>query len=184
MAKYFIGGGTESQGFDFIDDIVSPDNIEDFLLKKQSEIKKGLDESWHKEYKKVHPDRTTSLSLMQSVKVNINKSPNFISLVVTADPAWKFVDKGVKGRLSSIKAPKSPFKFKKKNLPREVRKQIISDGAFKGIRGDKQAENVGYLVGRTVMAEGIKPIPFVSNYINDKFKKKFNEELSKFIAGG
>lgn len=184
MAKYYVGGGKSKDSFDFIDDKFSPKTIDEFLSKKKLEIDKGLRDSWNKEYKRVHPDRISSLTLMQSLGVNVKRSPNYISLIVTAEDYWKFVDKGVKGRLSTINAPKSPFRFKKKNLPKEVRKTIVKDSRLKGIKGDKQADGVGYLIGRKITAEGIKPIPFATNYFTDKFKEGFINDVRDFMING
>jgi hypothetical protein len=61
--------------------------------------------------KKRHKDTST---LYNGIQYKIEEKKNSTSLTFSfgsAEDYWQFVDKGVKGKTSSAKAPNSPFKF-------------------------------------------------------------------------
>ncbi len=97
----------------------------------------------------------------------------------------QFVDQGVKGAFPNLvkngvqKAPNSPFKFKNKRPP--VR-DLITWAKERGIKlRDKDGRfakggyaTLGFLLSRSIYAQGIKPTLF--------FTKPFEAALKKFIT--
>jgi hypothetical protein len=56
-------------------------------------------------------DRNVSKKLYNSIKGEYKVMPNSIGLYFTMEEYGQYQDQGVKGKKSSAKAPKSPFKF-------------------------------------------------------------------------
>lgn len=62
---------------------------------------------------KPHPKKDTK-SLYNGINYNVRETTKGATLTFSfgsAEEYWEFVDKGVKGKKSSLKAPMSPFKF-------------------------------------------------------------------------
>ena len=184
MAKYIIEGGRSKSSVKTIDENFIPKTAGESLEKLGVLLISGLRQSMIDEYKKVYPNRTSSLSFAQSIDpsdIDIQVSEATATLTFKMDMLGKFIDKGVKGT-QNVNAPNSPFQFKKKNLPKSVREGIVRDGGFKGIKNDKEAKSLAFLIGRSIMKKGIKPIPFFTNYVDNEFREQVNEELSKIFG--
>ena len=86
-------------------------------------------------------------------------------VAIVANDYWKFVDLGVKGAVSSSRAPNSPFQYRDKRPPiRPIQEWI----AFKSIQlegRDKQAANRSFAINiaNKIRREGLRATNFMSN---------------------
>lgn len=126
-----------------------------------------------------------SSKLYNSIKAESNVSPNSFSLDFLMENYGEFVDKGVKGKTSTAKAPNSPFRFgtgsgKKGGLTDGIRKWV----KMKGIQfRDKKSgrylthESTAFLITRGIYNKGIKP----SLFFTKPFEKGFSKLDDKLI---
>lgn len=184
MAKYIIEGGRSKSSVKTIDENFIPKTAGESLEKLGVLLISGLRKSMIDEYKKVYPNRTSSLSFAQTIDtsdIDIRVSEATATLTFKMNTLGMIIDKGVKGT-QNVNAPNSPFQFKKKNLPKSVREGIVKDAGFKGIKSDKEAKSLAFVIGRSIMKKGIKPIPFFTNYVDKEFREQVNEELNKLFG--
>lgn len=115
--------------------------------------------------------------LASSIKFETKVSEGFTELVVYAADYAQFVDQGVKGRKSSARAPKSPFKFRKK-FPAEAMLESMQEWIrTKAIStGDEDLRNVAFAMSMAILRDGIKPSNFIENAL-----KKAQEEINKKV---
>lgn len=183
MAKYIITPGRSKTGYDKVQDIM-PATIEEALLKLGDKLVIDLRQNLIDEYKKVYPGRTTSLNLAQSITpsdVTVTVNESVAMLEFRMEQYGLFLDQGVRGR-TGTRASNSPFKFKKKNLPESIRKGIVANGGFKGIKNDKEAKSLGFLIGRSITKKGLLPVPFFSDYVNNEWKEEVKKEISNILG--
>ena len=103
-----------------------------------------------------------------------------------------FVDQGVKGKESSLKAPLSPFRFGSGNFKgkgNEFKRRI--DGWIKSrrlfLRDEKGRfkkggiETLSFLIRRSIYNKGIAPTYFFSRPFEKEFKR-FPEQIAQAIA--
>ena len=107
-----------------------------------------------------------SNSLAQSITVEpITLTDSSFVVAIKANDYWKFVDLGVKGAVSSSRAPNSPFQYRDKRPPiRPIQEWI----AFKSIQlegRDKQAANRSFAINiaNKIRREGLRATNFMSN---------------------
>ena len=103
-----------------------------------------------------------------------------------------FVDQGVKGKKSALKAPLSPFRFGSGNFrgsgddfKKRIDDWIRSKNLF--LRDDKGRfkkggiKSLSFLIRRSIYNKGISPTYFFSNPFEREFKK-FPKQISDAIA--
>ena len=95
----------------------------------------------------------------------------------------KFVDKGVKGSMSSAKAPRSPYAFKSSSKIANIGaidKWVVRKG-LQGARDDKgrfiPRKSMVFLIARNIKLYGVKP----SNFFTDAFNLAYKDLPQKFI---
>lgn len=126
---------------------------------------------------------TTALS--NSLKYKVTVSKNSFEFTLEALNYAEFVDKGVKGKSSSERAPNSPFKFgsgtgKKGGLTDGVngwvgRKRI----QFKDRKSGRflSYKATAFLIATSIYQKGQKP----SNFLTDAFNKEFKDLPKQII---
>ena len=126
--------------------------------------------------------------LYDSIGYELKVSKNSFQLAFKMADYGKFVDKGVKGKRSSSKAPNSPFKFgsgsgKKGGLTDGIngwvqRKQI----QFKerGTGKFLSYKSTAFLITRSIYNKGIETTNFFSKPFENEFKKLPNEIVKAY----
>jgi len=131
-------------------------------------------------------NKNVSKKLYDSLKAQTKVNPNSIENYIEMEQYGQFLDLGVKGKVSSQRAPNSPFKFGSgKGKP---------GGLTEGIRGWVKArrfqfknretgkflsyEQTAQLITRSIYLKGTKPTIFFSKPFEDGFKK-LPDELVK-----
>jgi hypothetical protein len=122
-------------------------------------------------------NRTDTKKLQNSITYNLRISKNSFQLSFEMEDYGAFVDQGVKGKRSSSRAPRSPFKFgsgtgKKGGLTNSIstwikRKGIKGRGKDGKFISDK---SLTFLISRSIYQHGIKP----SLFFTKPFEKYFN----------
>jgi hypothetical protein len=131
------------------------------------------------------------------VPEDIELSAKQIVVAIMANPYWKYVDQGVRGKTSSLKAPRSPFQYKDKIPP----PQAIADWiANKGIpvvptysrklERMRTKQEQGLVLGRTmafaIRERGVRGTKFMSNALSpemiDVLVNTIAETLGKSIS--
>jgi len=127
-----------------------------------------------------------SIRYEQSVSRN-EKSLNLRFSFQGADYA-KFVDEGVRGAISSTKAPRSPFRFGSGSGPSgglrpAIDKWVVKKGIAPRGAGGRFASRKGmvYAISRSIYQTGIKPSYFFTNAY-DRTLKKHNAKLEKAVG--
>lgn len=97
----------------------------------------------------------------------------------SADDYWQFVDKGVKGKTSSLKAPNSPFKFgsgtgRKGGLTSRI-KSWVKRKRFQ-FRNKKSGqfmsyESTSFLIIRSIYNKGLETTNFFTKPFEQAFKR-------------
>ena len=100
----------------------------------------------------------------------------------------KFVDEGVRGAISSAKAPRSPFRFGSGSGPSgrlrpAIDKWVVKKGIAPRGAGGRFASRKGmvYAISRSIYQTGIRPSYFFTNAY-DRTLKKHNAKLEKAVA--
>ncbi|QDP57755.1 MAG: hypothetical protein Unbinned92contig1004_23 [Prokaryotic dsDNA virus sp.] len=100
----------------------------------------------------------------------------------------KFVDEGVRGAMSSAKAPRSPFRFGSGSGPSgglrpAIDKWVVKKGIAPRGAGGRFASRKGmvYAISRSIYQTGIKPSYFFTNAY-DRTLKKHNAKLEKAVG--
>jgi len=146
--------------------------------------------------------KNSSKELYNSLKSDLNVSPNSFSLSFLMEDYGMFQDKGVKGKTSSSKAPNSPFKFgsgtgKKGGLTEGINKWVRRKRfQFRDRKSGKfmSYDTTAFLITRSIYNKGIKPSLFFTKPFEKAFKnldkdiieayKLDVEELLKFTTNG
>jgi len=147
-------------------------------------VKKALDDFGKYTVKQARTNLTKkkkndTKGLYNSISYDLEVSKNSFSLSFSMDEYGKFIDKGVKGVSSSVKAPNSPYKFgtgtgKKGGLTSGV------DGWVKRKRiqfADKKTgkfmsyKQTAYLIRNSIWNKGIETTNFFTKPFEDAFKR-------------
>lgn len=131
--------------------------------------------------------KNASKDLYNSVKYELDVNRNSFSLAFYMSDYAKFVDRGVKGKKSTAKAPNSPYRFgsgrgKKGGLTDGIEKWIKQ----KGIKGrNKQGQfithkSLSFLIARSIFNKGIKPSLFFTKPFEAAFKRLPDDLVQKF----
>jgi hypothetical protein len=126
-------------------------------------------------------DSVSSGALIGSIRKEITPVNGGFRLSVFMEDYYDFVDKGVKGVKSSVKAPTSPYSFKNLYVPYEMAKSLQAwmqkknFNAFSKTTHNKQfykqrvktfrdvSLDAAYSLGVSLKKKGIKPNGFYSN---------------------
>jgi hypothetical protein len=105
-------------------------------------------------------------------------------VAIVANDYWKFVDLGVKGAVSSSRAPNSPFQYRDKRPPiRPIQEWI----AFKSIPlegRDKQAANRSFAINiaNKIRREGLRATNFMSNAVTEDMVAVLTENIAEVLG--
>ena len=126
-----------------------------------------------------------SNSLAQSIVVEpITLTDTSFVVAIVANDYWKFVDLGVKGAVSSSRAPNSPFQYRDKRPPiRPIQEWI----AFKSIPlegRDKQAANRSFAINiaNKIRREGLRATNFMSNAATKEMVDVLTENIAEVLG--
>ena len=141
-------------------------------------------------------NKNVTKELYDSLKATTKVNPNSISNYIEMEDYGKFLDLGVKGKVSSQRAPNSPFKFGSgKGKP---------GGLTEGIRGWVKARRIQFrsiesgrfmsyeqttkLITRSIYLKGTKPTlffskPFAKGFesLPDELIKAYGLDLESFM---
>lgn len=132
--------------------------------------------------------KKASGALHRSIQYDLEVSKNSFSLSFLMEEYGQYQDKGVKGKRSSSRAPKSPFRFgsgrgKKGGLTKGIDKWV----RLKGIQfRDKKSgrfmsyDSTAFLIRRSIYNKGIKPSLFFTKPFENAFKRLPDEVVEKF----
>jgi len=129
-------------------------------------------------------------ALANSIKGEIFTEDGFTIVGFTMANYGAFVDKGVKGKTSSNKAPNSPFKFgsgsgQKGGLTAGIKKWVRQKGfqfrsKEEGSKGRFLSyDSTAYLITRSIFNKGIKPSLFFTKPFEAGYKKYIDVDLLK-----
>ena len=120
----------------------------------------------------------TSNKLTNSLRFETKEMPRSISFDFFAEDYWKFLDKGVKGKISSAKAPNSPYKFgsgkgKKGGLTEGIQRWVKARKfQFKDKKGKFMSyDSTAWLITRSIYAKGIRPTLFFTKPFEAAYKR-------------
>lgn len=131
-------------------------------------------------------DRNVSKKLYNSIKGEVKVMPNSISVYFQMEEYGEFQDQGVKGKRSSSRAPKSPFKFgsgrgKKGGLTEAIEKWVKARRfQFRDKRSKKfmSYKSTAWLITKSIYAKGLKPTLFFTKPFQEAYKN-LPDELAK-----
>jgi hypothetical protein len=130
--------------------------------------------------------KNSSKSLYNSLKGEIVTEKGFTIVGFKMDDYGTFVDLGVRGKSSSLKAPNSPYKFgsgrgRKGGLTEGINKWVKQKGfQFRDKRGRFMSyDSTAYLITRSIFQKGIKPSLFFTKPFEAGYKKYIDVDLVK-----
>lgn len=141
-------------------------------------------------------NKSASGKLSESLDYELKVGANSIEFDFFAEDYWKFVDKGVKGKTSSAKAPNSPYQFgsgtgKKGGLRSAIDKWVVRKG-LNNVR-DKQGRFINRkqmvsMISSAIYNRGLRPTEFFSKPFEEGFKQlpdeileAYGKDLDKFL---
>ena len=131
--------------------------------------------------------KRASGDLAASLGYDLDTHKNSFSLQFFMLDYGAFVDEGVRGKKSSARAPKSPFRFKGRSSNGQFEKTIAKWIKQKGIKGrDKKTgrfitdKSLNFLIRRSVINNGIKPSLFFTKPFEHAFSKLPDEIVTKY----
>mgnify|MGYP003688872907 FL=1 len=133
-------------------------------------------------------DRNVSKSLYNSIKGKSKVSKNSFQISFEMEEHGKYLDKGVKGKSSSLKAPNSDFQFgsgtgKKGGLTEGILNWVTrrrfqfrekETGQFMSYK------STAFLITRSIYLTGTKPTEFFTKPFNAAFKKLPDEIIKSY----
>jgi hypothetical protein len=127
--------------------------------------------------------KNTSKNLYNSIGYDLKVSANSFSLAFTMEDYGEFIDKGVKGAKSSVKAPKSPYKYKNKKPPAKAfDKWIVKKGFAPRNKEGKfiSRESLKFAIAHKVWSEGLETTNFFTKPFESAFKSLPDEIVEAF----
>ena len=160
----------------------------------KTEVEKALDEFGARVIEKARKrlsDGNTNASggLSKSLRFDTKVSTRSFEFDFYAEDYWKFIDAGVKGKSSSKKAPKSPYKFgsgtgRKGGLTAGIDKWVIRKG-ITGTRGENgrflKRKELVRAIARSVYMTGIRPTEFFTKSFDEEYKK-LQESIGQYYG--
>jgi len=131
--------------------------------------------------------KNVSKELYNSIKGEVVTEENYSIVGFKMADYGMFQDQGVRGKSSSSKAPKSPFRFgsgtgKKGGLTNSILKWVQAKGfQFRDKKSGKfmSYKQTGYLISRSIFQKGIKPSLFFTKPFEAGYKKYIDTDLMK-----
>jgi len=131
-------------------------------------------------------DRNVSKKLYNSIKGEITINSERTTVKFFMEKYGDFQDQGVKGKRSSSRAPKSPFKFgsgtgKKGGLTEAIEKWVKARRfQFRDKRSKKfmSYKSTAWLITKSIYAKGLKPTLFFTKPFQEAYKN-LPDELAK-----
>ncbi len=159
--------------------------LDDFGQYVVSEAKQNL----------MHDDKNDTGKLIDTLKYTAKESKNSFEFSIEMESYGKFVDKGVKGKVSSSKAPSSPFRFgtgtgEKGGLTRAIDGWVQRKRIQFRDKGGKflSYKSTAFLITRSIYTTGLKTTNFLTKPFEEAFKElpdniteKYGLELDKFL---
>ena len=112
--------------------------------------------------------------LIESLNFKVKNVAKGLLMTITEADYGIFVRKGVKGALSSSKAPKSPFSYKDKMPPKGAIDRWVVQKGISGTRNARgqfiKRKSLVFLIRRSIFRFGIRPLDYFSPFfknIND-----------------
>ncbi len=143
-----------------------------------------------------HGSHNTSNSLSNSLSFKLKTNLRSVEFDFYAEEHWKFLDYGVKGKVSSAKAPNSPFKFgsgtgKKGGLRGAIDKWVVRKG-LSGTRGKDgrfmNRKQMVSMISRSIYLKGTPETKFFRNAFEKSFEtlddtlvEKYGLDLESFL---
>jgi hypothetical protein len=126
--------------------------------------------------------------LYNSIKGEVVTDKGFSIVGFSMDDYGMFVDKGVKGKTSSLKAPNSPFQFgsgtgKKGGLTQGIKKWVRQKGfQFRDRKSGRfmSYDSTAYLITRSIFHKGIKPSLFFTKPFEKAFERLPDELVEAY----
>lgn len=136
--------------------------------------------------------KNVSGNLGSSLGYYLNVKQNVLELRFLGAPYASLVDKGVRGSISSAKAPKSPYKYTTKQPPSNVIDKWVVRKGLKAARDDKgrfiKRKSLVFLIARSIKLYGVAPSNFFTDALNEglrtmprKFAKAYAQDAAEFI---
>lgn len=132
-------------------------------------------------------DKNVSKKLHQSIKGEVKAMPNSIEMYFSMEEYGAYQDQGVRGKRSSAKAPKSPFKFgtgtgKKGGLTEAMQNWVQrrriqfknKDGKFMSY------DSTAWVMTKSIYSKGIKPSLFFTKPFEAAYKNLPKELIEKY----
>jgi hypothetical protein len=143
-------------------------------------------------------DRGKLISDLQPKPYPMDANGNLRIEIVTMQDYWDYVDKGVQGVKSKIKAPNSPFKFKNLGVPKtmlrsfvdyatrtgvqEVRGTTLATKGKSKIKAGRDILKVAKQLAVATKISGIKPVNYVEPAVGKKRLNILSKSMSKEIG--
>ena len=132
--------------------------------------------------------RNVSKQLYNSINYDLNVSPNSFELGFKMQDYGQFQDLGVRGKTSSSRAPKSPFKFgtgtgAKGGLTNGITQWVKTKRIqFTNRKSGKfmSYENTAFLIRNSIYNKGIKPTNFFSKPFEAGFSKLPDDVIQSY----
>jgi len=120
--------------------------------------------------------RTATGALYNSLKYNLNVSPNSFSLSFDMEDYGQFQDKGVRGAKSTYQsAAGSPYKYTNKMPPSSAFSQWVIKKGLDGVRDKKgrfvKRKSLQFAIARSIYNKGIPATKFFTTPFGIAFKK-------------
>ena len=118
--------------------------------------------------------KNVSKELYNSIDYDLKVSKNSFTLSFTMAEHGKFIDKGVKGAKSSLKAPTSPYSYKGKMPPtKALDRWIVKKGiATRNKKGQfVSRESLKFAIARSIYNKGIETTNFFTKPFENAFKR-------------
>ena len=128
---------------------------------------------------------------------DIELSAKQIVVAIMANPYWKYVDQGVRGKTSSVKAPRSPFQYKDNYPPAQAmadwianKEKAVVPTYSRKLKRMRTKQEQGLVLGRTmafaIRERGVEGTKFMSNALSpemiDVLVNTIAETLGKSIS--
>lgn len=131
--------------------------------------------------------KNVSKELYNSIDGEVITEQNYSIVGFSMADYGQFQDQGVRGALSSMKAPNSPFRFgsgkgKKGGLTKSILKWVQAKRfQFRDKQSGKfmSYQQTGYLITRSIFLKGIKPSLFFTKPFEAGYKKYIDTDLMK-----
>lgn len=131
--------------------------------------------------------KNVTRKLYNSIDGEVFTGPNSIGIYFEMDEHGSYVDQGVKGAVSTSKAPNSPYRFgsgtgKKGGLTKGIGEWVKKkrfqfrnpDGTFMSYK------SMTHIIARSIYRKGIKPSLFFTKAFENAYKKLPDEIVESF----